>query len=565
MRIILKEYLSSLKERGDLDRFVIPNLLAEIGLNVISTPLTGARQYGVDIAAVGKIKDEDSEPHLYLFCVKAGNISRNDWDTGAHSVRTELTEILDVYIQNRISPKYASLPIKICLCCGGEIEETVRDNWVAYQKRYATEKVTYEEWNGDRIADFMVRCLLARELLEVSARKNFQKSVAMINEPTACYKYARAFLMDLLTEDHSSNRSQLFKLRQSYICLHAIIAWAVDEDNLESAYKVAELGVLLCWNAVRSNEFWKKQNKQNVMLVSIFDQFAKLFLSISDRYLNKTAYAHCEKLHVLSAAVHSKEAVDVNLALFELLGRLAIHGIWSYYISKKLAETNDTYSSEMVKRTNYTVSSIVSLINSNPTLNSPIRDDHMIEICLVIYLASLTNRIAQFTSWVRNIADFSSFALRLNGFYPTRLTDYADLLNHPVSGEQSYRDKACAGSVLYPVIFHWMKHIAEKEKFDGFTERLRRMIPDCTHQAWFPDEETDKLIWRGETYHGICVSDLSPNNGYDSFSKMLKLAIDECKAIEDISAIKADLVQVFLMACRHYRLPIPPVFWFIGT
>lgn len=59
MKIILKEYLASLKERGELDGSVLPNLLAEIGLEVLNVPMIGTRQHGVDIAAVGKIKGED--------------------------------------------------------------------------------------------------------------------------------------------------------------------------------------------------------------------------------------------------------------------------------------------------------------------------------------------------------------------------------------------------------------------------------------------------------------------------------------------------------------------------
>ena len=120
MKIILKEYLASLKERGDLDKSVLPNLLSEIGLRVLNTPMIGTRQNGVDIAAVGKIKGEDEQRYLYLFCIKAGNISRSDWSTGIQAVRPELDEIRDVYLRSNIAREYADLPIKICLCCGGE-------------------------------------------------------------------------------------------------------------------------------------------------------------------------------------------------------------------------------------------------------------------------------------------------------------------------------------------------------------------------------------------------------------------------------------------------------------
>lgn len=111
MKIILKEYLASLKERGDLDKAVLPNLLSEIALRVLNTPMIGTRQNGVDIAAVGKIKGEDKQSYLYLFVIKAGNVRRNDWDGGAQAVRAELNEAREVYLRSNVSKEHAELGI----------------------------------------------------------------------------------------------------------------------------------------------------------------------------------------------------------------------------------------------------------------------------------------------------------------------------------------------------------------------------------------------------------------------------------------------------------------------
>lgn len=561
MKIILKEYLASLKERGDLDTSVLPNLLSEIGLRVLNTPMIGTRQNGVDIAAVGRIKGEDKQRYLYLFCIKAGNISRGDWSTGVQAVRPELDEIRDVYLRSNIAQEYSNLPIKICLCCGGELEETVLVNWAGYTAQYTTEKISYEEWNGDRLADLMMRCLLARELLDEIPRRNFQKAVAMVNEPQACYEYVRAFLGNLLLEDTQSEKDQLLRLRQSYICLHAVIAWAIEVDNLESTYKVSELGLLFCWNSIRKSEPKKNPSKQDRALMFILDQFLKLFLTTSDRYFVKTAYAHGSKLHALSVAVHSREPVDVNLSMFDLLGRLAIRGIWTNLFSRALSHAAPDFLRSMSDETNFTLDTIVSVINSNPVLVSPIRDDHMIEIALVMYLARSTQSEARFYPWLNSISDRTTIALIANYQYPTCMRDYADLLAHPASADQSYRDEACAGSVLYPFLYVWLRRIAEQHEITEFIGRLKKMIPNCTHQAWFPDEDTDDLIWSGETYHGICVTDLSFDNQHDGIVGALKEAMEACVAISSISAIRVGLIPMFLTACRHHRLPIPPNFW----
>lgn len=565
MKIILKEYLASLKERGDLDKSVLPNLLSGIGLRVLNTPMIGTRQNGVDIAAVGKVKGEDKHRYLYLFCIKAGNISRSDWSTGIQAVRPELDEIRDVYLRSNIAREYADLPIKICLCCGGELEETVLMNWAGYTDRYTTEKVSYEEWNGDRLADLMMRCLLARELLEEEPRRNFQKAVAMVNEPDACYQYTRAFLGNLLREEPESKKDQLLKLRQSFICLHAVIAWAIEAKNLESAYKVSEIGMLFCWNAIRKRDQKKKPTKHDNALMFILDQFLKLYLMTSEIYFEKTAYAYGGTPHALSVAVQSRESTDVNLAMFELLGRLAIRGIWTDLFSKGLPDADPNFLKSLAESTNRTLDTIVFVINSNPSLSSPIRDDHMIEIALVMYLSQLTRSESRFLPWLKSIAHRTTFALITNSQYPTCLSDYADLLAHPESSEQSYLDEACVGSILYPYIYFWMQHVANEKDTAEFTERLMKKIPNCTHQAWFPDEDSDSLIWCGETYHGVCVTGVSPHNGHEALVDTLNKSIETCTAITEISAVKAGLIPMFLTACRHYRLPIPPSFWFLRT
>lgn len=71
MKLIIKEYLASLNERDQLDA-ILPDLLSQMGLNIISRPSIGTRQYGVDIAAVGKLGNEPEK--VYLLSVKSGDL-----------------------------------------------------------------------------------------------------------------------------------------------------------------------------------------------------------------------------------------------------------------------------------------------------------------------------------------------------------------------------------------------------------------------------------------------------------------------------------------------------------
>lgn len=99
MKLIFVEYLASLKERGELD-VIMPDLLSELGLSVISRPATGTKQYGVDVAAVGS--DGDGIRKVFLLSIKPVDLRRSGWDVGPQCLRTSLNQILDVYVPNQI-------------------------------------------------------------------------------------------------------------------------------------------------------------------------------------------------------------------------------------------------------------------------------------------------------------------------------------------------------------------------------------------------------------------------------------------------------------------------------
>jgi hypothetical protein len=282
-------------------------------------------------------------------------------------------------------------------------------------------------------------------------------------------------------------------------------------------------------------------------------------------YLDKTAFTHSKQLHALSTSVRSREAVDVNLALFELLGRLAIRGCWTASLAQSYAKENEGLAKALRQSTRQVLDAMIQVINSNPTLNSPFKDDHMIEIALVMYLAQFTNSTARFIPWLKAISHQISLSLSINSHYPTCFREYTDVLNHPASADQSYRDEACIGSVLFPYLFVWLGYSADDAVIVEFQDRLSSLLPNCTHQAWLPDEDTDELIWQGNTHHGVCVTDLSPQRGFEEVAGTLNLAIENCTNINDISAVKAGMGVLFLAACRHFRLPIPPHFWIIGS
>ncbi len=126
MKLIIKEYLSLLKESKELDS-LIPELLLAMGHEVISKPQIGVRQNGVDVESTGM--DEDGIKKVFLFTIKEGDFGRSDWDNGTlQAVRPSLNEIIDSYIPKKLSPENKLLVKKIILATGGDKKQEINEN-----------------------------------------------------------------------------------------------------------------------------------------------------------------------------------------------------------------------------------------------------------------------------------------------------------------------------------------------------------------------------------------------------------------------------------------------------
>lgn len=175
MKLILTEYLSSLRERDELDA-LMPTLLSELGFTVLSRPGRGTRQYGVDFAAVGP--DDKGERSVFLFSIKAGNLDRAHWNDGDQALRPSLDEIQDVYIPRRIPVKLRDLKVVICICFGGRMLENVQDQIEGYAEKRTTDRLSFETWNGDKIAGLLLDGALREAVLPEELKASFRKAVA---------------------------------------------------------------------------------------------------------------------------------------------------------------------------------------------------------------------------------------------------------------------------------------------------------------------------------------------------------------------------------------------------
>jgi hypothetical protein len=552
VNLVIRQYLASLRERGELDA-ILPDLLSQLGLTVFSRPRRGTRQDGVDVGAVGRVGDGDEK--VYLFSIKAGDLTRKEWEGDVQALRPSLIAILEVYVRNRLPTEHRDKPIVVCVCLGGDVREEVRPDLVAFIEKHSSSTVSFEEWNGDKLASLIQASFLREELLPIGARSSLRKALALLDEPGSSFTHFAALIRSLSGAQDANEAAQVSAIRQMNLCLRILFAWCRDAGNTEAAFLAAEFTLLHGWTIVR--EFTVSETKDaeavRIAFMSIYD----VYQEICGDFIKGAVLPHVNKLHGLSTAVRSPCSLDVNLKLFDLIGRVGVAGLWAFWTATRVAEDQAEERAQLLEQAANLGHAAKVMIASNPTLLLPATEDQSIDVAIVLLLLALDEiNIDDMKGWLREILQRAAFALRSHGHYPSTLGAYGDLLAHPKLRDDEYRKEVTAGSILYPLIAVWAALLDEHEVYEEIAALKRELLSHCTFQYWFPDESTEAHLYIGGGPHGATLTDVCVDRPE---ADLLDQLFSECEApyFEDLSAVKFGWWPLVVVACRHHRLPLP--------
>lgn len=193
-------------------------------------------------------------------------------------------------------------------------------------------------------------------------------------------------------------------------------------------------------------------------------------------------------------AVNSRNAVDINIALFEMLGRLSLHGLWLDAMS---GWEDESFAQAMNERADKVLNIVIGMRNANPALAVPVRDDFTIELALFMRLATLRGRLSNVADYIRSMSDHLCYGLSARWHYPTPKTEYRDVLSHPRDRSDAYFEEHTRAGILYTFVLAWLAMIGDQERAEHLRRTLLEHAPHMTHQIWIPDGRTDDVFWGG--------------------------------------------------------------------
>ena len=566
MRIVIREYLSMLRESGELDS-LLPDLLLAMGIEPLTRPGRGNRQFGVDIPAAGTDPDDD-RTKFFAFTVKRGNITRAEWNGGPQSVRPSLDEILDSYLHRGIRPEHAELPKKVVLVTGGELRPEVEPNWRDYvaanRNRYpALGEVEFDFWGGDKLALLIERYLMDEYLFPESAQKALRKTIALADqnedEPRHFYALIDETLFDRglpVERTAAAERQRQKALRLLNLSLNIVFHWCQEAGNLRPAIFCAERAVLRAWDWMRISHLLDDQSTR-VEYGRIFDTY----LAIVQAYEEKVRPACLVRDGLFG---HGGDEVEYPLRCFEVIGILGTLTMSLVYVA---CHTDDEDArGEYLDRADRAAVTLESLVANNPGALSPAFDEQGTDLALGILPLVLLGRKKAASDWLEGLLDRVVLAFRLGRSYPISTDSYEDLVAFRIAPDSlplEYKKKLKQLSTLLPMAAEWLAILELHGPYSAFRQLVATELADIDLQLWYPDQGTDEHLYRENAGHesGYTLTSLKLPERLEQLSVWMYGELARVDGLDQISCVSAHAPALGLIASRHFRTPVIPGYW----
>lgn len=564
MKLVIREYLSMLKEAGELDALLF-DLLMNMKIIPLNRAESGGRQEGVDIPAVGN-DPEDGRRKLFLFTAKCGNITRQEWDAAPVGIRASLNEILEGYLRTRVRPEHEELPKKIVLVTGGALKQNVAQNWTNYVHEHTQTHSKYGEiefafWGGEELAPLIEEHLLDEYLFPESSRKNLRKTITLVdqNEDQPKYFYQlideTLFNSDLPTDKKTGSVQKRQKaLRLLHLSLNIVFHWSEEVDNLRPALLSAEYIVLRTWDWLRRNDLFECE-KTVAGFVSLFCTY----LRIGVRYAVKLQPYCCVRDGLFGYNI--ADEVEYPLRTFETIGILGNISLAYWYASQGLGEGE--VKQAYLLQSSAIAKMVAALINNNPSAWTPLYDSHAIDIALGLLALTAANEQKTAIEWVNGIASRIFYAYgTLGRHFPISSDNYEELIALQF-GKALPKETLTKLSTLLPLLAGWYAILNLDEQYQNFYKTIVHIFPHTNLQIWFPDNETENYLYcQNAGYEsGLTVDSIQlPPTLNDLKNFFVKLR-EQKQEFRSFTCFTKGFLALGLIASRHFRTPIIPAYW----
>lgn len=547
MRLMIKEYISSLREEGELDTF-LKEILFIKRIIPLTNIIKGYRQYGVDIAAIGK--DVDGNKKLFIITVKCGDISRKVWDGDQNAVRQSLDQIQETFL-SFLTPSQKRLPIMIVVATNGYMDQTIDLDWKGFVNKHEKDNVKFEFWSLDTISDLVDEEIVTSSMFNPSQLSLFRKTLALIEDNDYNLSHFQSLLSSLLDDKElKSGRNVIKQFRLVNLLLNMLSKWCQDAENLRNAYLASEKVILHICPIVKKLPLDKAKNA--------IPEYSKILITRSNIAFSYVKKVKPEFEHKYGLSYYASVfAQDYPIICFEQMGILALVGLEHLHYANIFGaeKANIDYCSKVVSEI-YAL--LGNLIHNNPASVFPQFDDHIVDITLLLQfyaqLKAFDDAHKYLDRLIHHIFDaYNNF----NKFFPLFDKSYDQLSEFHFHGEQI----PMTSSHLFPIIAEYSLAFGFYDLYANIQELCNKIWPDLKLIMWFPEENTEDTFYSTNVMHGngSAIITTFPEN-YMEYLNFIKMD-NEHLINGSLFPIATAFPFLPLISSRHHRNLLFPVYW----
>lgn len=560
MRLIISQFLRTLRERDEFDR-LLPDLLLAMGYVPLAKPQTGVRQFGVDLAAVGK-SSVDGVEELLLLVIKQGNLGRRDWDSGEPtSVRPSLNEVLDVYLTKLVAPEHVGLRKTIVLATTGDLKQDVETNWTGFKEQNSA-RAGFEFWGADRVSDLIERFMLDENLFAPSDRADLRKSLALASDSDYDFRDLNRMLLRQLglTPDGklqmpSLDTKALQKaFRRVHLAAQICTRWAETEGDSRQALWISERTLLWAWHRLQLMDS-KERPKLHGAIAGLWESYTEA----AARYF-EVIRPHLEVRDGMAG--YGSEGAAFAVVLFEHIGLIAAIGL-----ACRLEQANDPEAKATLQGNTAAVAEgLCALIQNHEASASPRLDGHIIDITLALMFLVLSGKRDVAKNWVAEIAKRLDYCFKAESKFPVSTDSLEDLVEIEVNSKDSKLiEKLMGTSWSLATIAAWCVVFELNDHYAALARGAASSYSKVCAQLWHPT-----IGWPDSWYFGGSLDQGEAEAPYALLSSAVEmtqrmkqfLERPDFDWVESSPTREVGLWALDFVACRHFRMPVPASAWY---
>ena len=526
MRLIIKDYLSQLKEKDELD-LLLCDIILQMGYATDNIPKTGNRQYGVDIRA-------HNEKEILLFVVKQGDLTRSNWNSDQNSVRPSLDEIQDAYL-NYINGTDRNKKLRIIVATNGMMNEAVRPNWEGYREKntmWDGIPVEIDFWNIDDITKSVQEYLFDEHIFDFEMHSLLRRALYFIGEGEYRREYYEQIIDAFISKlkDSDTDKSRKKKLSGLHLACQMIAYYGEQKGFFKIGIMVSEYLIIKYWKYLMTNEKLEKAQyiEWLIKYLSSYEQW-------NQKYYMAVKYC-CESKNRLPLS----NSVEQRVILYEMLGYLT-----SYAYHLCFPVTSDSVSDQKFQEV---YEHIIQLVNNYPQILYPPFDNHIGVISMLYRLLNKCNKNNDIKVLIQSQSKYLAQYYRNYRKYPSPSDSFEDAVNIYMG----FPAEEYSTSSLWGTMLVWIVLMDQQKLYDELQKFLSNDLSRVTKCTWFikSAEEVNLYDYHAMYLSGEGVAFDTPN----SFAKLKENIDFVLKQYED-DAFSFDTYSfdsLELILCRYY-------------